>query len=259
MPKLKYTFDDYISNPSGKGSAINTKLNIDQFEKDLMSLESRNGKSKYTVYMSTKNAGKSQVYYIHLLIPSSTVGFFNDVVLEFTQNDSDQSSIRHIKNYNVKFFANDTNFVYTYAYTFKSHGLLISELEKKLPLRCLVQKPTMRNPDNAMGYNKALCYAYVIMTKQGLFSKDTLNRITASGGLTKLVTTIPNFDQKVKERNEITKEEKEKGQKKEENSNVKVIKSKGLLGNSPQDLKPKFAKVIGNVKKSSTVKKVKKR
>lgn len=258
MPKLKYTFADYMANPAGRGSAVKNVTHADtyEYEKELMSLESRNGKSSYTVYRVTKNAG-TQVYYIHFLIPSSTKGFFNDVVLEFTQNESDQSSIRNINHYSIRFFSNDTNFVYTYAYTFKSHGLMIPELEKKIPLRCLMQKPTMRNPDNAMGHNKAICYSYVIMDKHNLFNKDELNRIAVSGGLSKLVSSIPSFDQKVKERNEITKEEKEKG-KKEESNNVKVVKSKGLLGNS-LPAKPKFTSVIGNVKKTSTVKKIKKR
>jgi len=258
MAKLKYTFDDYISNPSGRGSAVNSMAsNSEPYEKELMSLESRNDKVKYTVYRQTKTGGK-QLYYIHFLIPSSTKGFFNDTVVEFTQNEDDSSANRSIKKYNVRFFSNDTNFVYTYAYTFKTHGVLISDLEKHLPFRCLVQKPTMRNPDNAMGYNKSLYFAYIVMTRENLFEKDTLNRIASSGGIVKLVGTIPSFDKKLQERNKITKEEKEKGIKEEPKS--KVIKSKNLIGDNPLDtLKPKITKIVGKTKTTTTTKKVKKR
>ena len=258
MAKLKYTFDDYIANPSGRGSAVNSMAsNSEPYERELMSLESRNDKVKYTVYRQTKTGGK-QLYYIHFLIPSSTKGFFNDVVVEFTQNEDDSSANRSIKKYNVRFFSNDTNFVYTYAYTFKTHGVLISDLEKHLPFRCLVQKPTMRNPDNAMGYNKSLYFAYIVMNRENLFEKDTLNRITSSGGIVKLASVIPSFDKKLQERNKITKEEKEKGIKEEPKS--KVIKSKNLIGDNPLDkLKPKITKIVGKTKTTSTTKKVKKR
>ena len=259
MAKLKYTFSDYIANPSGKGSAVNSMAsNSEPYEKELMSLESRNDRVTYKVYRQTKAGGK-QVYYIHFLIPSSTKGFFNDTVIEFTQNEDDTSSIRNIKKYNVKFFSNDTNFVYTYAYTFKSHGVLIPELEKHLPFRSLVQKPTMRNPDNAMGYNKSIYYAYIVMNRDNLFDKDTLNRLVSSGGITKLISSIDSFDNKQKERNKITKEAKEAGKKEEKSS--KIIKSKNLMGDSNpiESLAPKITKIVGKTKKTSTTKKIKKR
>ena len=72
MAKLKYTFNDYINNPSGKGSAINIGVNRDTYEKELISLESRNTKTKYNVYKQSKRNGLS-MYYIHFLIPSSTI------------------------------------------------------------------------------------------------------------------------------------------------------------------------------------------
>lgn len=263
MAKLKYTFEDYISNPSGKGSAVNSAAaNQEIYEKELMSLESRNDKAKYTVYRDNKPGGK-HAYYIHFEIPSSTKGFFNDVVIEFVQDDNDSGSIKTIKKYYSKFFSNDTNFVYTYAYTFKSHGVLIDGLERKLPLRCIIQKPIMRNPDNAMGYNKAIYFSYLIMLRENLFEKEILNRHIASGGLGKLSTTIKSFDQKQLERSKIEKELRDKGKKEDIKQPVnKVIKSKNLLGDTLEQLKPKVTKVVGTIGKSkttTTTKKVKKR
>jgi hypothetical protein len=259
MAKLKYTYDDYISNPSGKGAANSISPPMDQFEKELLGLESRNDKTKFKVYKHIKPGGK-HVFYIHFQIPSSTKDFFNDVVVEFTEDDNDSGNIKTIKNYNVKFFSNDTNFVYTYAYTFKSHGLLISDLERKLPLRCLLQKPITRNPDNAMGLNKALCYSYIVMTKQQLFEKETLNRVAVSGGFSKLSSEIHDFNTKQRERSKIEQEQRERGIKQNKQPTTKVVKSKGLLGDTPlESLKPKITKIVSSTKKSSTVKKVKKR
>ena len=262
MAKLKYSFEDYIANPSGKGSAVNSAAaNKETYEKELMSLESRNDRAKYKVYKDIKPGGK-HAFYIHFEIPSSTKGFFNDVVVEFVEDDNDSGSIKTIKRYYSKFFSNDTNFVYTYAYTFKSHGVLIEGLEKKLPFRSIMQKPTMRNPDNAMGYNKAIYFAYLVMLREDLFDKSVLNRNVASGGLGKLASTIKSFEQKQQERSKIEKEAKEKGQKESKQPAGKIIKSKNLLGDSLEQLKPKITKVVGTVGKSkstSTVKKVKKR
>jgi len=259
MAKLKYTFNDYITNPSGRGAANSISPPNDQFEKELMGLEGKNDKSKFKVYKHTKPGGK-HLYYIHFQIPSSTKDFFNDVVVEFTEDDNDSGNIKTIKNYTVKFFSNDTNFVYTYAYTFKSHGLIIGDLEKKLPLRCLIQKPTMRNPDNAMGINKAIYFSYIVMTREQLFEKETLNRVAVSGGLSKLISEIPSFDTKQRERNKIEQEQKEKGNGTKQQPKTKVVKSKNLLGENPVEaLKPKITKIVGSTKKSSIVKKIKKR
>lgn len=259
MAKLKYSFDEYIANPSGKGSAVNSmgSNNRDIYEKELMALEGKNGKSKFTVYRHIKT-GNKHVYLIHFEIPSSTKGFYNDVVIEFTQDDNDTGAIKTIKKYYVKFFANDSSFIYTYAYTYKSHGVMIPELEKKLPLRCLMQKPTTRNPDNAMGYHKAIYFAYLIMNREQLFEKETLNRIAVAGGLTKLVGNIKSYDQKQMERSKIEKEAREKGRNPKEPTS-KIVKSKGLLGDAVDQLKPKITKIVGTTKKTSTVKKVKKK
>lgn len=257
--KLKYSFEDYINNPSGKGSAVSATINKDIFEKELLFLEGKNGGPvKYTVYKQSSN--NKIVFYIHFLIPSSTVGFFHDVVIEFTSNTSDNSSSRTIKSFTSRFFSNDDNFVYTYAYAFKTHGVLITELEKLLPFRSIVQKPTMRNPDNAMGYNKCIVFAYLVMQRNNLFEKDQLNRIAVTGTLNSIASKIDSFDKKVKERNQITQKAKAKSGKVKEEPTNKIIKSKNLLGDS-ELLKPlsiKTSKLVKKVKTSSSISSVKK-
>ena len=258
MAKLKYTFDDYIRNPSGKGSAVVATVNLDQYQKELLSLEGKNGKASYIVYKQS-NIGGKLTYFIHFKIPSSTKGFFNDVVIELDANQDDTTTTKTVKAYKVKFFSNDSNFVYTYAYSYKSHGVLITELEKLLPFRCITSKPVMRNPDNAMGYNKSIVFAYLIMIRDNLFLKDNLNRICKNAGINTIKNSIDNFDKKKQERNKITQEAKAAFKKQEPKN--KVIKSKNLLGNMLPST-PKITKIVNNsktVKKVSGVKKAKKR
>lgn len=256
MGKLKYTFDDYINNPSGKGSAVNVAINREQFEKELMNLESKNSKSTYNIYR--QNIKGETHYYIHFIIPSTTNGFFHDVVIEMNPPKNDSSSIKTIKAYTTKFFSNDNNFVFTYAYTFKTHGVLISELESLLPFRSIVQKPAMRNPDNAMGYNKYIIFAYIIMQRDKLFEKDNLNRNAKNAGYNIIKSSIKSFEKKEQERNKITQEAKQAARK--EKTGSKIIKSKNLLGDTPQT--SKISKIVKSARKSSivsSVKKIKKR
>lgn len=259
MAKLKYTFDNYINNPSGKGSAVIASINRDTYNAELLSLESKNDRVKYTVYRQSGKVGGKSSYFIHFLIPSTTKGFFHDVVIEFNPNQDDSISEKTIRKYNVRFFCNDDNFVYTYAYTFKSHGVLITELEKLLPFRSIAQKPTMRNPDNAIGYNKSIVFAYLVMVRDNLFLKDNLNRICKNAGINIIRSNINSFDKKKQERNKITQESKAVGKKQEPKN--KVIKSKNLLGNM-LPTPPKITKIVKStktIKKVSGVKKAKKR
>lgn len=249
MAKLIYSFDDYINNPSGPGSAIHGNFNKDQYTKDLMTVESNNGKATYDIYKQTK--GNSFVYYLQFKIPSSTKGFFYDVVIELTPDGDDQPSIRTVRKYYVRFFCNDENFVYTYAYAFDSHGVLIKELERQLPFRSTIQKASTRNPDNAMGYNKSIVFAYLVMERDGLFDKQNLANRCKAASIHTIRNSIDPFDKKKKTRSEIIANAKAGGQK-ERVASTKVIKSKNLLG----DMLPDIPKVVKTVKKSSTVNKI---
>lgn len=254
MAKLKYSFDDYIANPSGRGSAVtvnrdNLKIT---YQNELNSLESRLGKITYEIFKGGPTA--KPIYYFKFKIPSnSTKGFYNDVVIELTSNSDDNTNIKNIRKYTVKFFANDSNFMYTYAYTYKTHGVLIADLEKKLPFRCINQKPTMRNPDNAMGYNKNIYYSYLVMERDGLFEKDTINRICKTGGIQVVKNSILSHDKREQTRCSIESERKAK-EGKERNTKIVQSNSLKLLG----DNIPKFTKLTKIINGKSNSKIVKK-
>lgn len=259
--KLSYSLNDYINNPSGKGSAVNSavSINLDKFKQDLLVLESKNGKVIYEVFQ--KSTASYHTYFIHFSIPSSTKGFNNDVVFELKSDSNDSNIIRTIKNYKVKFFANDANFVFTYAYTFNKHGVLIKELERKLPFRCINQKPTTRNPDNAMGYSRNIIFAYIVMERDQLFQKDTLSRISKPGDINKISSMIQGYNKREQDRRKIEAELKRKDSNTQNNTKLKpIFKSKSLnaLGNNNAAIKiSKVVKTIGNTKTIGKIKKSK--
>ena len=261
--RLKYTLDDYIANPSGKGSSVIQNRNSlkQTYQTELSSLESRMGKITQEIYKGGGNSAST--YSIRFKVPSnSTKGFYNDVVFEFIHNNGDSSNERTIRKYYIKFFSNDPNFIYTYAYTYKTHGVLIPELEKKLPFRSITQKPTTRNPDNAMGYNKDIFFCYLVMEREGLFYKDNLNRVAKSGGISALAAKIDSYSKKENERNKIISDLKQKeGSTDKDRPISKIIKNKSLnlLSDNPIvkfTNTVKSSKTIGNVKRIKRSKKI---
>lgn len=257
--KLSYSLDDYIKSPSGPGSMLNSavSINLDKFRADLAALESKYGQVTRTVY--TSHSSKSSTYFIHFKIPSSTPGFYNDLVFQFDSPQSDATSVKDIRKYKVKFFANDAFFVFTYAYAYNKHGLLISDLEKKLPAKCISQKPVTRNPDNAMGYSRNIVFGYLVMEREQLFEKQTLGNIAKPGGLIKVRSEILSYDKQEQERKGIEKELREKNGKDKHSNGAKVWKSKSLLSND-KDNKPaiRLTGKVSRIGKTKTTKVVKK-
>lgn len=258
MPnKLKYTFDDYINNPSGKGSgvvSIPREMIRDSMATQLTSLESKKGKIKYTIVKS----GDGKLYYIDFKIPSeSTNNFYYDVVVEFSTKSI--VSENTIKDYNVRFFANDPSFVFTYAYTFKTHGLLLSDLENKLPFRSLTQKAGTRNPDNTVGYVKNIYFAYLIMQRDGLFDKQNLNRLAKIGSLGIISKDIMAYDRHETERKNLNKKARDGLNPNPTLRHSSMLPSKGLSKSSSTPAITKKSSVTKTVSGSSkTVKRTKK-
>lgn len=164
--KTHLSFREFISNPSGKGSAVNTnsELILSNYSNKVAVLE----KITYTCYMNNNG-----VYYIHFIIPSDSVeGCTYDLVVQLSPGKNPTP----MDQYEVKFFSNDPAFVFTYAYAYKSHGLLIEFLEKKYTTQTTTSRPSTRNPDNAIGIPKSIYYAYIIMNKKGLFDNKNVDR-----------------------------------------------------------------------------------
>lgn len=249
MSKLRLTFDEYIKNPSGKGSSINTSRDTTAqfYQTKYDALVARDGLVKYEVYRTA-----SDVYYIHFHIPSnSTKGFFYDTVVEL--NPSNTTTKGNLKSYFVRFYANDPNFNFTHAHAYYTHGLIIPEFEKKLSLQVKTSKANTRNPDNAVGYVQSIYFAYLTMQKDNLFDKGILDRKAAAGGVSRFSKDVLTYKDKEKERTKFVEEQKRKAAPAgKEELKPKVISSR-FIGNGLSHI-PVVSKITKTSKSSSAIK-----
>lgn len=167
---MNITFDSYINNPMGgrthmvgQRQAAAAMYN-EKFDKMLMQSA---GLVNYHLFRNPEDR-----YIIIIKIPSeSTPQLFYDVAVEFHTKDDVNKKSNSLEGYWVRFFSNDPNFTYTYAYTFKKEKLIIPELEGKLDPKSMKEKPKVTNPNTLVGYVKSLYFAYLFITLRGLMNK----------------------------------------------------------------------------------------
>lgn len=164
------TFDSYINNPMGGRTRMvgerqaAAAMYSEKFDKMLMQSA---GMVNYHMFRAPEDR-----YIIIIKIPSeSTPDLYYDVAVEFHTKDDVNKKSNSLEGYWVRFFSNDPNFTYTYAYTFKKNKLIIPELEGKLDPKSLKEKPKVTNPNTLVGYVKSLYFAYLFITLRGLMNK----------------------------------------------------------------------------------------
>lgn len=190
------TFKEYITNPSGMGTAVMSyrKMYEDLYHgKWNLIMTRENGKIDYTIY-KTGNA-----YYFHIKVPSETVDkFYYDVVVKIKYDNS----TTNLENEPVQFFSNDPSFNYTFAHAFAKHNLHIKELEPKMSKAALNNVAKEKNPQDTIGYVKTLYFAYIAMKEKGLFNKLKVS-MEAKQFIPKIfLATIEHTDKKIQERQE---------------------------------------------------------
>lgn len=170
MPFYNITYLDWIKNPSQSRSKMVGETEVaraiynDKYNKMILRV---GGKIDYLLYKE-----KDDKFLIYVKLPSEkTFGLFYDVVVEFETKDDVKKKLNHLGDYKVKFFSNDPNFIYTYAYTYNKNGLIIPELRHKIDSRSLKEKPNITNPNTNVGYVKSLYFVYLFMLNRGLFNK----------------------------------------------------------------------------------------
>jgi hypothetical protein len=126
------------------------------------------GNINYVMWKSTDQ----HRFIIYFQMPSETVqGLFYDVAVEFTAQDDVHHRLGHLKDYKVRFFSNDPNFIFTYAYAYKQKDLIIPELVNKIGAKARKEEPKKTNPNMLAGYVKSIYFAYLFMVNKGLFNK----------------------------------------------------------------------------------------
>ena len=201
---MQMTFENYIDNPMGKGSATITaghrELMRMQYNKKFDNLLLREkGKMDYRMFTDSKR----NEYWIYVKIPSELCkNFYYDTLIKFYADEKVKGGGKNLFKYNVRFYSNDPAFVYTYAYVFAHNDLFINELASKMSKQALKRPPTEKNPSNSIGYVKSIYFVYLLMDNRSLNKVSVFEKQAEPLNVKFLMDNIMDADQKIAEREE---------------------------------------------------------
>ena len=249
---MEMSLEQYILNPALKTNAILNATTRELIKKSYQTkfnniMLRENGKVTYYLFTQGTN-----VFWAYIKVPSEVVhNFYYDVIFKFTPTNN-TGFFEDLFKFNVRFFSNDPNFVFTFAYVFKDKDLFIDELTSRMSKEALTKHPEEKNPTEVIGYEKAIYFAYLIMKER------KLNRLLKfKGEATPLDTkfllqNITHADDKIKER-----EEEGKKYSKKKKAVISKEVAKNLSSFLNKEGKAKLAtsniKVTGNTKRIPTI------
>jgi len=253
---MEMSLSQYVLNPALKTNAI---LNASAreiikrlYESKFDNILLREG-GKITYYLFSQ--ADKNIYWAYIKVPSEVVhNFYYDVIFKFTPTSS-TGFLTDLFKFNVQFFSNDPNFMYTYAYVFNKNDLLIQELRSKLPKEALTKAPEEKNPTEQISYEKAIYFAYLVMKDRGL------NKLIKFKGESQpldpkfLVTNVMPAEEKVNLREEEGK--RYSGKKKtviSKNAANAMLNKMSSNGRRNLDLSTSNVRTTANVKKVGSIK-----
>lgn len=162
---MKRTVLEYIDNPMGTGSSAlaSRHVLINDYSKRLAKLSEQNDLTPIIYYDKPKDE-----YYFHFKIPSESKDRGNtyDVVIKLSPDKKENKKDSMLTNYTLQFFSNSPSFIYTFAYSYDKNDMLIKFLAKeKYDKMVLSKAPNIRNPQQAMTYEKTTIFALLYMIK----------------------------------------------------------------------------------------------
>lgn len=249
------TFDQYIQNPMGIANAVISNRNMYRIlysEKLDKILVREAGNIEHHLYKNGDN------YIAYLKIPSELVDdFYYDVLIEFRPPKNPITGTT-LKDYLVRFYSNDPSFVFTFAHAFLKNNMFFTEYSDRMSKKALTDVAKEKNPKNQVGYVKSLYFAYLYMSKHGLFNKiryiDKYNEAA-------IKREIMPADRKIELRQEA--QQKIDKQKRKAKAIIKQQTAEAIHKEVPNVFKSKGVSAIGKVgtiggtKKNNTVKKTK--
>lgn len=171
------TFDDWLKNPAGKKSAVMTSRQMyrDMYTQKYNKVMLREGnKFEYKCY---KNKLGNR-FLIHIKVPSEVIPkFYYDVIISFSTNNPALYASPSLKGYDVQFYTNSPDFVYTHCHAYVKAKLFYTPLSKKMNKLSLTKTAVERNPKDQVSYVKSLVFAYLIMQSKLLFTKNNYTSI----------------------------------------------------------------------------------
>lgn len=165
------TLNDWVNNPAGKNSAVmtNRQMYRDLYTSKFNKVMLREGnKFTYKCYKSKSGAH----YVVHIKVPSEVIPkFYYDVVISFETKDPAAVTNPTLNHYDVQFYTNSPDFVFTHCHAYNKADLFFKPLAKKMSKLSLTQKAVERNPNDEVGYVKSIFFAYCIIKSRGLLQK----------------------------------------------------------------------------------------
>lgn len=264
---MRMTFNQYIQNPMGIANSVISqremyrKLYNEKFDKIIVRETGKLNNMENHLY---KDGNR---YIAYLKIPSEVVPeFYYDVVIEFTEPKTKDKDLKKkivgnsLDDYYVRFYSNDPSFVFTFCHAFVKNDMFFKEFSNKMSNKALKNRAVEKNPHDITGYVKSLYFAYILMSRRGLFNKlkyvENYNKRV-------LDTKIMDADKKILLRQEgaanlakKNKEEKERNKTSRRDYLEKEIPTKqnlgrlGTIGIAPKVSSSKTTKSVGMIKKT---------
>ncbi len=250
------TILDYYTNPYGKGS---TFVNVKKMKEDLelrydKMLATEHAKLVSKVYR--KGRKDKAEFFILVRIPSESIrDLYYEVVVQLLPS-KETAHAKTINNYRVKFFSNTPSFVFTFAYTYNVHNLIVEDCKKKFSKDSLRNSPIIRNQHNMVGLEKSIYYAcHYIMNN--LSDLDTLDRVAHDYNPKKFLELIMDTDEKLHEYRVMQRIAKEKEAKEKSSSQGVIRRSKNEIEKQPKARTPRTEKATGKSPITGKAKKAK--
>jgi len=255
----KITFDNWIKNPTGarpmmvQQREMAKQIYTDKYNKMMLASA---GAMNYTLWKSQKG----DRFIIFFTIPSeSTEKVFYDVAVEFYTRDTIETQKNNLNGYYVKFYSNDPNFTFTFAYVYNKEGLIIEELKKKLSAQSITDRPKITNPNKVVGWVKVFYFAYLYMKDHGLFNKlNWLNAYTQKSQLVTCISKVMDAQRKLIQVQSLKELHDSKKKPKIPNigntSDLESLKYKAKSTKNVDKMKSVISKISREVKKASKVK-----
>ena len=181
------TFDDWINNPAGGKSSFmtNRQMYRDMYTAKYNKIMLREG-NKFTFHTYKNKAGTH--FIVHIKVPSEVVPkFYYDVVVSFTADNPAAFTTTTLKGYNVQFYTNSPDFVYTHCHAYKNADLFFGDLSNRMNKLSLTKVAVERNPQDVVGYVKSIYFAYLIIKSNNLFDKIHYTELYSEKDLQRVV------------------------------------------------------------------------
>lgn len=175
---MRMTFNQYIQNPMGIANSVISnremyrKLYNEKFDKIILRETGRLNNMENHLY---KDGDR---YIAYLKIPSEVVSqFYYDVIIEFTKPKAKDKDVKKklvgnsLEDYYVRFYSNDPSFVFTFCHAFVKNDMFFKEFSNKMSKQAIKDRAVQKNPKDIVGYVKSLYFAYILMSRRGLFNK----------------------------------------------------------------------------------------